>query len=133
MSENNCDPILNIQIPDLSIDQINSLIELGKNRAITIQDIVSIVSNEQEQQAISRSPNSTSTSFSSPTTSNSRPSQSGGGGGGSPSGNQQSTQSKECRPPQKERGAWSMPFTSYGKVQGIPIEPRDLNCDCIGN
>lgn len=130
MSENNCDPILNIQIPDLSIDQINSLIELGKNRAITIQDIVSIVSNQQ-QETPSRSPNSTSTSFSPPTTSNSRPSQSGGGG--SSAGNEQSTQSKECRPLQKERGAWSMPFTSHGKVQGIPIEPRDLNCDCIGN
>lgn len=131
MSENNCDPILNIQIPDLSIDQINNLIELGKNRTITIQDIVSIVSNQQEEQVISRSPNFTSTSFSTPTTSNSRPSQSGGGG--SSAGNQQSTQSKECRPPQKERGAWSMPFSSHGKIEGVPIEPRDLNCDCIGN
>lgn len=131
MSENNCDPILNIQIPDLSIDQINSLIGLGKNRAITIQDIVNIISNQQKEQALSRSANSTPTSFSPPITLNSRPSQSGGGG--SSAGNQQSTQSKECRPPQKERGAWSMPFSSHGKIEGVPIESRDLNCDCIGN
>lgn len=131
MIENNCNPILNIQIPDLSPDQINDLIELGKNKAITIQDIIAITSNEQQEQTPSRSPISSATSFSSPTTSNSRPSQAGGGG--SPSGNQQSSQSKQCRPPQKERGAWSMPFTSHGKVQGVPIEPRELNCDCIGN
>lgn len=131
MIENNCNPILNIQIPDLSPDQINDLIELGKNKAITIQDIIAITSNEQQEQTPSRSTISSATSFSSPTTSNSRPSQAGGGG--SPSGNQQSSQSKQCRPPQKERGAWSMPFTSHGKVQGVPIEPRELNCDCIGN
>lgn len=133
MIENNCNPILNIQIPDLSPDQINDLIELGKNKAITIQDIIAITSNEQQEQTPSRSPISSATSFSPQSTSNSRPSQTQRGGVGPSLGNQQSSQSKECRPPQKGRGAWSIPFTSHGKVQGVPIEPRELNCDCIGN
>lgn len=129
MSENKCDPILNISIPDLSSEQIQNLIELGKNRPLTIQDILTTVAAQDDSQVPSRNSSSPSNTFSSPTQSNSRSNNGAGntGAGGS------SSQTKPCTPLKGDRGGWNMPFTSHGKIQGIPIEPRELNCDCIGN
>jgi len=130
MSDNKCDPILNIQIPDLTLNQIQNLANLGINRPLTLQDIIQISQQpdvQDSQQAPSRSAASSPSSSQPSQQNNSRPSSSQGGSGGSP------PIPRECEPVKEERGGWDMPFSSYGNVQGIEIEPRELNCDCIGN
>ncbi len=131
MSTNKCDPVLNIQSQQVTIEQIQNLLNIASNRPITIQDIDLLFSDSNQEiqnNNISRETSATSAAsqeqseFSSP---NSR--------GTSGASDVSSSQKTSCFSPKTVRGGWNMPETSHGKVNGVPIEERELNCDCTGN
>jgi len=130
MSENKCDPNLNIQPDDSTPKQVENFDILSSNRQVNIPPVLPARSTDQ-QQIPSRQPQQQSISFSSNQQSQSRPTSSEGNAGSTVSGREQKT--KPCPPIKAKVGGWNMPMTSYGKVKGIPIQPREINCDCYGN
>lgn len=124
MSENKCNPFLNIKSPEELLNVIKKINNISSNRPLTIQDIENIVP-EEIIDTISRENQPTRTTQDEEEQNTSRPNSSGGGGasGGG--------KKKSCKPKNSDKiGAWNFPKSSYGMVIGSPIKPRELNCNC---
>ena len=124
MSENKCNPFLNVKSPEELLDVIKKINNISSNRPLTIQDIENLVP-EQIINNISRENQQKQTTQDEEEQNTSRPNSSGGGGGGGGRGG------KSCKPKNSDKvGAWNFPKSSYGMVIGNPIKQRDLNCNC---
>lgn len=137
---NKCDPKLNIQIPENLISGLNLLSQIAQNRPLTTKDVLDVFSRDDLQQ-LAQQPNSRAANQPQAQPSQipqqSRAAGAGGGGaggsgagGGGAGGGGASLQ--KCNPDNKKIGAWNTPITTYGNILGIPIEPRELNCNCGG-
>lgn len=127
---NKCDPKLNIQIPENLISGLNLLSQIAQNRPLTTKDVLDVFSRDDLQQ-LAQQPNSRAANQPQPQPSQiPQQSRAAGAGGGGAGGGGASLQ--KCNPDNKKIGAWNTPITTYGNILGIPIEPRELNCNCGG-